>query len=245
MPDVGDSVTPSVDVYTWDGSTAATLAVLDPDGAVTVGLNPVSQLVTVDVDGVSTQVQRWTVDPVLVGKAKQWVFVWTVTGTGGGVQSEKVWVEALPEPGGVAWRPTQVRVADYVPHRTVPEAFETAGEPINAFSDTTTPPAATVDRIIDGAVGWVLTSTGDLHESLAASAQEAAALRAAGFVELAGHPTVDQELARTLLAQADAALKALVLRNTSLTGVDPDDPDGVFEIAPPYSCSSYGDFLAP
>lgn len=253
MPDVGDSITPSVDVYDWDNTTAATLTILDPDKIATAGVNPVANLVTVDgipSDGYPApdpvQVQRWTVNPVLLNKSTDWVFIWTVTGNGGGVQSETVWVEALPEPGGVAWRPTRGGVADYVRHRTVPEAFESQGEPLGTFTESTTPPGDSVDRIITRAVGWVLTATGTLDPQVYDAANEVASLRAAGFVELAGRPTVDRDLANALFQQADTALKALAARNTTLTGEDPDDPDAVFEILPVYSFpapASYGDLL--
>jgi hypothetical protein len=244
---VGDVDVPFLDVAPYEvGVTAATLTVHSPADPDETGTPvPVDAGVETTVDGAA--VLRFTAtSSVQYNVPKWWVRHWIVTGVGAGEEDERVFVAPSPLAGGPDWTPTRERVADYVPHRTVPEAYETAGEPVNTFTADTTPPASTVDRIITGAVAWVLTATGDLDASLGDAAQEAAALRAAGFVELAGHPTVDQQLAQTLLAQADAALKALQARNTTLTGVDPDDPDAVFEIVPAYSFpepSSFGDCL--
>jgi hypothetical protein len=186
MPDVGDEIVPSVDVYDWDDTTGATLTILDPDKLATTGVNPVATLVTVTIDGVPTevQVQRWTVDPVPLGKPTEWVFIWHVTGNGGGVQSEKVWVEALPEPGGVAWRPTRERVATYIPERTVEVDRQSGGQPVLDFTPDTRPTARQMDQQIEDAVAWVSTACGDLHESLHDTARGLAAIRAAGMAEI-------------------------------------------------------------
>ncbi|GGM53296.1 hypothetical protein ACFFX1_54975 [Dactylosporangium sucinum] len=249
IPDltVGDWETAHIDVAPYDGSTAATLTLHSP-----ADTDPAGTLIPLDggvelINEDGQAVKRFTqVSAVQYPVSGWWVRSWDITGVGASQPDERFFVSPNPVAGGPTWTPTRERVADFVPHRTIPEAFESQGEPLLTFTANTTPRGATVDRLITGAVGWVLTTTGDLHTSLGDAAQEAAALRAAGFVELAGMPTVDRDLADALFTQADAALKALAARNESLTGVDPDDPDAVFEIVPLYSfppASSWGDSL--
>lgn len=252
MPELGGSIVPQVDVYTWDTTTAATLTVIDPDGVTTAGANPVANLVTVTADGVPTQVQRWTVDPIMLGKPKRWVFVWHVVNTGGGTKSETVWVEAPPQPGGVAWRPTLSRVASYVPSRPLVPAADGSNRDLMTFDATTRPTGAQVDQLIDDAVNWVTDRCGTLATALYESATACAAIRAAGFVEL-GYPERNDPMKSTanttsdrLLKQADLMLESLAARNEALTGADGDTPDPAVALMPRWSfppAPAWGDQL--
>lgn len=249
VPDltVGDSEQPWLDVAPYQlGDTTATLTLHAPTDTDPTGTDiPLDGGVETVVDGLPV-LRFTTIGLVQYTAAGWWVRSWTVTGVGASQPDERFFVAPNPTAGGPLWTPTRERVADYVRHRTVPVDFETEGEPTGTFSATTTPPGSSVDRLITGAVGWVLAATGDLDSSLTDAAQECAALRAAGFVELAGRPPVDSGLATALFAQADTALKALVARNEALTGSDPDEPVAVFEIVQPYSCPTprwYGDCL--
>ena len=244
IPDlsVGDSEKPSIDIAPYQvGSTAATLTSHSPADTDETGTAvPLGVGVETVADGVP--VLRFTATAaVQYPVAGWWVRGWKVTGVGACEPDERFFVAPNPTAGGPTWTPTLAGVADYVPHRTVPAGFESQGSPVNTFTDSTTPPASSVQRIIRRAVSWVLSATGALVTTgeLDEAAQECAALRAAGFVELAATPNADRELAADLFKQAEAALKTLVARNEALTGEDPDDPDAVFEIVPAWSCTDY------
>lgn len=84
VSDVGDLVTASLTVDPFDGTTAATLAVLRPDGTT------VSPVVTGAGGG-----QTWTA-PVSYTLAGLWRLSWTVTGTGASVEHEVVSVAPAP-----------------------------------------------------------------------------------------------------------------------------------------------------
>ncbi|MFJ5638649.1 hypothetical protein [Streptomyces sp. NPDC093223] len=84
MPTVGDSITARLAVDPSDLSTAATLVVTDPEGAVTT---PV-------VTGADDNAV-WTA-PVTYTMAGLWRLSWTVTGTGAGVEHELVPVAPAP-----------------------------------------------------------------------------------------------------------------------------------------------------
>jgi hypothetical protein len=239
MPQVGDTELLEVDVYPWDGTTSASFTVVHPDNTTTVHpATPTEVLADVEVDDAlqTVAVQRWTSGNLIYDASRQWVIVAIVTGTGAGVQSRTVWVDELPTGGGVPWRPNLARVAAYVPSRTL-AVDDTSGTPQLIFDDTTRPTGEQVDRIIDDAVAWVTAGTGDLDAGVYSAATGTAALRAAGFVEITWpiRPE-DTNTGQALLTQADAALKALAARNEALTGVNPDDPDAVFEVAYSPAC---------
>ncbi|MDT0567916.1 hypothetical protein RM704_10610 [Streptomyces sp. DSM 3412] len=84
MPDVGDTVTASLTVDPFDGTTAAALSVTAPNGTVTAPA-------TSTADGGKT----WTA-PLTYTAAGVWRLLWTVTGTGAGVEPELVSVAPLP-----------------------------------------------------------------------------------------------------------------------------------------------------
>lgn len=88
MPDVGDVTTPTLTVDPADTDTVATLAVYAPDGT-TDDLTPTP----------NTEKTIWTAPAVTYTSAGWWALVWTVTGTGAGTQTQRVYVgpvDALP-----------------------------------------------------------------------------------------------------------------------------------------------------
>lgn len=145
------------------------------------------------------------------------------------------------------WAPALERVAAYVQRRTLVEADDGYGNIRRTFDDTTHPPADVVDLLIGDAVRWVSDRTGDLDIALYDSGTGLAARWSAAHA-LLDYPdnSDDIRIAEILLKQLEIELKALAARNQSLTGVDPDDPDAIFEIVPLYSfpCApSWGDQL--
>jgi hypothetical protein len=85
VTDVGDLLTPTLTVSPFDGTTAASLSITAPDGTVTAGTGEAS------ADGGET----WTADNVTLNAAGMWVFAWTVTGTGQGVEYSTVVIVEL------------------------------------------------------------------------------------------------------------------------------------------------------
>jgi hypothetical protein len=84
MTDVGDTVTATLTVAPFDGTTSASLAVTAPNGTVS---NPA----TGTADGGKT----WTA-PLTYTAAGLWRLSWTVTGTGASVEHEVVSVAPAP-----------------------------------------------------------------------------------------------------------------------------------------------------
>ncbi len=243
-----DYIAPTLDVYPYDGTTTVALEVRPPAPAAAFTVGPgVPSEGTADVDGVTTTVQRWTFPPVPTGEPYGWwVLAWSITGTGADAPEQRIHVPPPPTSGGPTWVPSRARVATYIPERTVEVDRLSSGAPVLDFTDDTRPTATQMDQQIEDAVGWVTVTCGEVHADLFEAARGCAAIRAAGMAEISW-PVRDGDInaGQALLTQADNALKALAARNESLTGVDPDDPDAVFEIVPVFSFpapSPYGDY---
>lgn len=88
MPDVGDARTATLTVSPFDATTAATLALTAPDGT------PTSPTVTGSGGGAT-----WTA-PIVFSQAGWWKLVWTVTGTGAGVEPQYMYATAIPAAPG-------------------------------------------------------------------------------------------------------------------------------------------------
>lgn len=240
-----DFATPYLDVYPYDDTTAASLEVRPP------GVTPydagacTASLVTVDIDGTPTVVQRWTAPPAVIGAPYGWwVFAWTVNGVGADAPEQRVHIPPPPTSGGPTWVPSRARVATYIPERTVEVDRLSSGAPALDFTDDTRPTATQMDQQIEDAVGWVSVTCGDVHADLFEAARGVAAIRAAGMAEISW-PVRDGDLnaGRDLLAQADNALKALKTRNDLLTE-EPVDPDQsarmpVWSFPPPPAHADY------
>lgn len=151
----------------------------------------------------------------------------------------------MPTPAGPssapAWTPTLEEVADYCTARTLVAQPSGSNLEVFAFSSVTRPTAQQVARLIEDAVGAILVRTGTLDATLYSQANTVAAIMAAGYVEMRTpeRQSATRENAITtgefLLKRADALLDQLVARNTVLTGVDADDEDAVFAVAPVWS----------
>ncbi|GAA0719882.1 hypothetical protein Drose_06175 [Dactylosporangium roseum] len=254
IPDlsVGDWETACLDVAPYDVSTAVTLTLHSPADPNTTGTPiPVDGGVGLTNDD-GKAVKRFTATAVQYTVAGWWVRAWNVTGVGACQPDERFFVAPNPLAGGPEWTPSRARVASYVPSRPLVPAADGSNTDLLTFDASTRPTGSQVDVIIMDAVNWVTDSTGDLDKTLHQSANACAAIRAAAFVELGyperNDPTKDtaNQTSDRLFKQADQMLKQLAARNESLTGVDPDDPDAVFEIVPLYSfppAPAHGDLL--
>jgi hypothetical protein len=227
-----DYVTPHLDVHPYDGTTSTTLEVRPPAPAVAFSPGPCTPtLVSVEIAGIPTTVQRWTAPPVPTpGPYGWWVLAWTVTGTGSQAPEESVYVPPPPLPGGPVWTPTRSRVASYVPSRPLVPIADGRNIDLMTFDETTRPTGGQVDQLIVDAVNWVTDETGALDGTLYESATACAAIRAAAFVEL-GYPERNDPMKSTanttsdrLFKQAEQMLGRLAARNEAITGTDPAVP---------------------
>jgi hypothetical protein len=85
MPDVGDLVTATLTITPFGVSTAATIAVYKPDGTTATASSPAT------ADAGATWTSTYTVD-----LAGWWLEKWTVTGTGAGIEYNRVFVPVVP-----------------------------------------------------------------------------------------------------------------------------------------------------
>lgn len=117
------------------------------------------------------------------------------------------------------WAPALADVADYIPTRTIPTTGVGEQAPVGTFNETTTPNEAQAQGIVDRAVANVKARTGTVAPSLFDAAKEAAALRAAGLIELS-YPDRDADVntATALLNQSHEALDDLVSANIDAGG---------------------------
>lgn len=236
---VGDVEVPYLDITPVDGTTAATLTVVDPAGAETV--------ITATGGTVQDDVQRWTADTaVTYAQAGLWLLKWTVTGTGAGAETLQVYVTASPVSGGPTWLPGRSAVARYIPNRTLarnPATYQASGDTYTGtFDATTSPTGSQVDGLIRDGAAWVLGATGSVDSSLHDLAAACAALWAAAAVERAW-PKDDTSLqrARDLLASAKE-LRAELAEANDAVAVDTSDADfGLMVAAAPraWPCSSH------
>lgn len=205
--DVGDLVPLTLLVPEGDNTTGATVTYLPPSGSGgTVSPAPTTS------DGGKT----WTASH-LVSIAGTWIFTWSITGLGAGTEHYTVEVtDSFPLP----WFPSLRDVADLVPSRTVP-INNTSDIPLMTFNNNTVPNAEQVARQIRAAVHWVTSFTGDVHITLYGNAQDVAALRTAGMVELS-YPdrNADINVGESLLREASRAVNQLQEANSFLMGTD-------------------------
>jgi hypothetical protein len=209
--DLGDYVPLTFHVPEGDLTTGVTVAWLAPD-ATTGTVSP--------APATSDAGKTWTTSHQ-VNQVGPWVFTFTITGMGAGIDKLTVFVSALPPP---PWVPGLRAIADYVPTRTI-ESGDLTQTPQMTFTTDTTPSGEQVYRQIRAAVRWVISRTGTVKEVLYGAARDVAAIRTAGMIELSW-PSRDAGIntARELLTQAEAALKDLVISNSGATDVEPGDP---------------------
>lgn len=211
MPEVGAYVTETLTVDPHDATTAAALTVMAPDETQST---PATS--TTDSGATWTAVVHYTQPGV-------WYRAWVVTGVGAGIRTSTIEVDppyALP-----TWAPDRMRVADYIPRRTLRTG---AGQPSAAaltFTDETRPTGSEVDRLIVDACAWVTVVTGPVDESLWKMATATAAVWTAAVIER-DYPTRqgDVSTADLLMQQATQMRTDLQRANEVITGDDPDDP---------------------
>ncbi len=220
----------SITITPSDGTTTVTVHLAGPGGE-TLDPTPIS------TDGGAT----WVAYPAYTA-AGEWIATWTVDGTGEGLEPQHVIVSHLPSPAAtVAWRPDLWRVAAYIPRRTLVDAVDGYGTPRRTFDGDTMPSGPEVQFLITDACAWVLLAATPT-EGLYPSALAAAAMRVAAIVELT-YPDngSDVNVAKDLLAQADAMRKDLAAAAVAAGGDDPattaDDllPVWSFPAAPSWS----------
>jgi hypothetical protein len=113
MPDLGDVATATLTVDPFDGTTSAALTVSAPDGTETTPS-------TSTADSGAT----WTAT-VTYDQSGWWLLSWEVTGTGAGVEHQKVFVSATPDSGGPAVYTTLELVKESLNEPTGRDAFIT------------------------------------------------------------------------------------------------------------------------
>lgn len=215
MPTVGDLDIPQLAVIPFDGTTAASVTVLKPDGTTTS-----STPATTSNGGAN-----WAAPTVALSQPGWWVYLWTVTGTGAGSEPQRIWVAPNPTAGGPVWTPSRAKVGALVPGRTVVGAVDGYGNPLGVFDDTTHPTGTQVDSLIADAVAWVLVKAGAVDSTLAEMATATAATYVAAAVERA-YPDSNRDVsvAAALWAQAVSMRDDLARANEQITGEDPGDP---------------------
>ncbi len=139
----------------------------------------------------------------------------------------------LSGPSGIpvvdpAWAPALTDVAALVPNRTVSQGG-TVPVINGTFTVDTIPTATQVGLLIEQAVAWVTASTGTVAVTLYPVASAVAAMRTAGLVQTAypvsdasygygGQGNAGDDVGARWFAQADAALKTLVVANLAAGG---------------------------
>lgn len=212
--DVGDPITSRLDIgVTPDGSTVVSVAVTAPDGTLVAVVGPTQ------VGTSSVWTAQWTGD--LDG---DYVAVWTVTGTGAGVQAKVYNVRALPSASDTrpVWTPFLSDVADYVPRLTIDTITPGSATEYGTFTGSTTPTDEQAHRLTDAAVAAVLGAVGTVDDTLHGLARVVAAIRAAASIQRA-YPrdltairgSDEASLADALDRRADAELARLITANTA------------------------------
>lgn len=139
----------------------------------------------------------------------------------------------LSGPSGIpvvdpAWAPALTDVAALVPNRTVSQGG-TVPVINGTFTVDTIPTATQVGLLIEQADAWVTASTGTVAATLYPVASAVAAMRTAGLVQTAypvsdasygygGQGNAGDDVGARWFAQADAALKTLVVANLAAGG---------------------------
>lgn len=189
----------------------------------------------------STGIYTFTVAITMPGV---WRYEFDATGA---IQAREAGVFVVAEQWSqpVPWAPNLRDVAAYVPTRTVPVDTPGSMTPLGTFDATTVPNDEAVDRLGKAAAAWVSARVGVVDPSLYDMAQSVAAVRAAGFVELA-YPVRDAavNVYDALFAQAAASLEELRQANAAAGEEEPgvgllpiyNEPDAI----PDFDTYSFG-----
>jgi hypothetical protein len=173
--DLGDPIVSRLSLgVTPDGSTLVSVAIFKPDG---------TTLTPPTITGPTGQ--DYTA-PFAAAMSGDYVAVWTVTGTGAGVQAKVYNVRPLPSASNTrpVWTPFLSEVGDYAPNKT---RDITAGSDIifGTFNGLTHPDDGQVQRMLDKSVAAILSGIGTVAPSEYAQAASVAAIRTAADIELA------------------------------------------------------------
>lgn len=183
-----------------------TVTILSPDGAVSAPVNADHPSI-----GIYTH-------ELAITAAGTWRYEFKATGT---IQADEsgVFVVKPLWAAPVAWSPTLQDVAAYVPART--HATADAGDqgPQGTFTVDTIPDDQQAAALIAASTAHVAARLGAVADPLFDAAKAVAAIRAAGFVELA-YPATDDDVntAKTLLDEATRMLTDLLTANAAAGG---------------------------
>lgn len=212
--DAGDPITSRLKLgVTPDGTTIADILVYRPDGTLLTGVaesGPVGDEYTAQWYATQTGLAGGEALP------GDWVAVWTVNGTGAGVQPKVYNVRALPSPSSTrpTWTPYLSEVADYVPRLTIDVTTPGSAVEYGTFNGNTNPTDGQAQRILDGAVNSIDGRVGTITTALAGLARVVASQRAAAAILRAyprsTSPTADLQAADALDRRADLDLTVLI-----------------------------------
>lgn len=204
--DLGDPIVSRLTLgVTPDGTTIASVVVYRPDGT------SFSPAITGPV------VQDYTT-PFTAAQSGDYVAVWSVSGTGAGVQAKVYNVRPLPSPSSTrpVWTPFLSEVGDYAPNKT---RDITPGSNIifGTFNGLTQPDDGQVQRMLDKVCTGILSLLGTVAASQQAQAAAFAAVRTAADIELAWpERAADLTLYTALTVRADAEWKKMDELSTNI-----------------------------
>ncbi len=210
--DVGDPITSRLKLgVTPDGTTATTVTVKRPDGALIAGLTPSVYV------GDEKTVQWFATDDgtpngTTLAAAGDWLAVWKTVGTGASVVAKVYPVSPLPGTSTrPTWSPFLSDVADYVPYLTVDPVTPGSQLYLGTFTGVTSPTDEQAQRHVDNAASLVGAGFGTLATTaLQRMARTVTAMFAA--ITLArsfSRDATNLAMADALERQANASLKTL------------------------------------
>jgi hypothetical protein len=197
--DLGDPIVSRLTLgVTPDGTTIPSIMIYRPDGT---SFSP-------SITGPT--VQDYTA-PFTAAQSGDYVAVWSITGTGAGVQSKVYNVRSLPSPSNTrpSWAPFLSEVGDYAPNKT---RDITPGSNIifGTFNGLTQPDDGQVQRMLDKVCTGIISVLGNVSVTQGPQAAAYAAVRTAADIELAWpERAADLTLYNALTTRADAEFKKL------------------------------------
>lgn len=233
--DVGDPITSRLKLgVTPDGSTVVGVDVYRPDGTA-IADPPISGWGSGAAADEKTA-QFYATDTGIVSAATtaaagDWLVVWTVTGTGAGVQAKVYNVRALPSASDdrPLWAPFLSDVADHISAFTVDVTTPGSATHLGTFvGGLTNPSDEQAHRLMDAHLATVTGQVGTVPAVYEALARLVVSLRtAASICRSFWRTETDLRTADALDRRADAEMKRL----TDASG-DAADPDA--EVSPAF-----------
>lgn len=221
--DTGDPITSRLSLgVTHDGTTTVAVAVYRPDGTAVAAPGMSGWLA-----GEERTAQFYATNDGLAGSAVDaadgdWVAVWTVGGTGAGVQAKVYNVRALAGASDrrPAWAPFLSDVADHVPRLTIDVATPGSAIELGTFNGLTAPTDEQAQRHVDQAVASIVAAAGVVTgDGVQQQARASAALRAAASIQRAWPRSAeDRAAADALDRRADAEFGRLLTAIAATAG---------------------------